>query len=55
MCCTAERGCGILRPDWMKDGDYQGEVPIDGVNYDKFHKTGTSLFPQDPPLKTTSS
>ena len=40
MCCTAERGCGILRPDWMKDGTYQGEVAIDGTNYDKFHKTG---------------
>jgi hypothetical protein len=42
MCCTAERGCGFLKPDWMKDGDYQGEVQIGGVSYDKFHKTGST-------------
>ena len=42
MCCTADRGCGILRPDWMKDGEYQGEEQIDGVSYDKFHKTGAT-------------
>ena len=55
MCCTAQRGCGILRPDWMKDGQYQGEVPIDGVNYDKFHKTGKDLLIQDQQQKTISS
>ena len=54
MCCTAQRGCGILRPDWMKDGQYQGEVAIDGTNFDKFHKTGNSNLTKDRPLKTTS-
>ena len=54
MCCTAQRGCGILRPDWMKDGQYQGEVAIDGTNFDKFHKTGNSRHTKDRQLKTTS-
>ena len=24
-CCSAEKGCGALSPDWMKDGTYVGE------------------------------
>jgi hypothetical protein len=25
MCCTSEKGCGIVKPDWFASGEYQGE------------------------------
>ena len=25
LCCDGEHGCGILRPDWFKDGKYLGQ------------------------------
>ena len=43
LCCTDKRGCGVLRPDWLAGADYQGEVDIDGKNYDKWHIKGIFL------------
>jgi len=25
FCCDADHGCGILKPDWLKDADYKGK------------------------------
>lgn len=24
FCCDSDHGCGILRPDWLKDAEYKG-------------------------------
>ena len=40
MCCTADHGCGILRPDWLKDADYQGVHETDSVGHDLWHIKG---------------
>jgi hypothetical protein len=30
MCCTAEQGCGALRPDWLADAQFVGTTTLRG-------------------------
>ena len=37
FCCDADHGCGILRPDWLKDANYKGVQKLsDGDSYDRW-------------------
>ena len=39
-CCDAAHGCGVLSPDWVKDGTYKGQMSEAGVAYDVWDKPG---------------
>jgi hypothetical protein len=43
FCCDASHGCGIVKPDWFKDGKYLGQEKIVDIAYDKWVKPGNSL------------
>lgn len=36
MCCTAENGCGITKPDWFSSGVYNGEHDVGSVHGREF-------------------
>ena len=40
MCCTADKGCGILKRDWLSDAEYLGPDDINGRQYFKWNKDG---------------
>ncbi len=40
VCCTDKGGCGILRPDWMKDGKLEREFIKDQIKYEVWNKPG---------------
>ena len=42
LCCD-KNVCGILRPDWLQKGDYQGMTLIDDTYYDIWHHTGRDI------------
>jgi hypothetical protein len=37
-CCGSEKGCGILKPDWLAGAEYLGEETIEGVKFNKWNK-----------------
>ena len=39
-CCSAESGCGVLKPTWMSDATYEGKATIKGVETFKWNKVG---------------
>ena len=39
-CCDSEHGCGVLKPDWMKDGTKIEEYEKDGKQYQTWNKPG---------------
>lgn len=39
-CCSADHGCGVLRNDWISDGDFLGVEDMDGVSTYKWNKQG---------------
>ena len=39
-CCSSEHGCGILRPDWMNNGTFLGQVDHLGISSYKWDKQG---------------
>lgn len=40
FCCDSAHGCGILKKDWMADGEYLGTETIVDTEYDKWNKNG---------------
>lgn len=41
FCCDAQHGCGITKPDWLKEAVYAGEDKLnDGDIYEKWSKDG---------------
>ncbi len=40
FCCDSAHGCGILKPDWLKDAKYLGEDTILDTKYDKWSIDG---------------
>lgn len=43
FCCDSSHGCGILKPDWLKDAQYMGQNKIVDTLYDKWSKDGKIL------------
>lgn len=39
-CCDSAHGCGILKPDWMKDGKLTEEYEKDGKQFQVWNKPG---------------
>ena len=39
-CCNAADGCGVMKNDWMSDGEYVGEEQRGGVDAFKWNKKG---------------
>ncbi|EFJ46721.1 hypothetical protein VOLCADRAFT_105384 [Volvox carteri f. nagariensis] len=40
MCCTAEKGCGLLSPNWLQDASFEGISEIQDVPAYKWRKDG---------------
>jgi hypothetical protein len=40
MCCTAEEGCGTIRPDWLSNATFIGYNTTDSVKYQVWDKKG---------------
>lgn len=40
MCCTAENGCGVLKPDWLSDAVFVKEFQKDNKTYEVWDKQG---------------
>lgn len=40
MCCTSEKGCGIIRPDWLSNATFIGYNTTDSVKYQVWDKKG---------------
>lgn len=40
MCCTAESGCGTVRPDWLSDAKFVGYNDTGSVKYQVWDKAG---------------
>ena len=42
MCCTAQHGCGLLKPNWLEGAEYEGEVQSEenGRVLEVFNKKG---------------
>jgi len=40
MCCTAEKGCGMLRPDWLSNATFIGYNTTTSVKYQVWDKKG---------------
>ena len=40
MCCTAEKGCGLLSPNWLQNATYVGEVEYGEFKVSKWDKKG---------------
>ncbi|CAF1176046.1 unnamed protein product [Rotaria sordida] len=40
MCCTAEDGCGMLKPDWLSDATFIGYNTTTPVKYQVWDKKG---------------
>ena len=40
MCCTAENGCGMLKPDWLSDATFIGYNTSTSVKYQVWDKKG---------------
>ena len=38
MCCDAEHGCGVLKPNWMENATFVEEFEKDGKKYEKWDK-----------------
>jgi hypothetical protein len=43
-CCSDENGCGVLKPDWLKDAEFLGYESLDGkTQLEKWSLSGLSL------------
>jgi hypothetical protein len=40
MCCTAESGCGTVRPDWLSDSNFVGYNTTGTTKYQVWDKKG---------------
>lgn len=40
MCCTAAQGCGVLKPNWLEGGKYEGKESLLGQEFNKWSKPG---------------
>jgi hypothetical protein len=55
MCCTAEKGCGVSPPNWLKDAKYEGEEVLSGESFYKWSISSTIFLiqPQKNPTSIT--
>lgn len=43
VCCTTDKsGCSMLKPDWLQDAEFQGQLKTGGVDVWKWKKSGTT-------------
>lgn len=40
MCCTAEKGCGVVKPDWLSNATFIGYNTTTSVKYQVWDKKG---------------
>lgn len=40
MCCTSEKGCGIVNPNWITQAEYLGKKTDAGVDFYEFNAKG---------------
>lgn len=40
MCCTAEKGCGVVKSSWLEGATYNGTETVNGQTCQRFEKKG---------------